>query len=65
MQDATIICLTDRPDYLDLAEITYEWEEEAVYDDINNEMPYNDPIPLGKPVILDHYVDATISMTQS
>ena len=37
----------------------YDWEQ-SVYENMKEELPYNAPQPLGRPVILTHYVDANL-----
>jgi hypothetical protein len=47
------------PDYSDVEDVTYEWEY-SVYGNVEEELPHNMPVPLGKPVVTTTYVDANL-----
>ncbi len=59
MDQAAITIWTDLPDYSALPEVEYEWTH-TVYGTRSEELPQDAPIPLGKSVILTHYVDANL-----
>ncbi|HEY9709872.1 MAG TPA: reverse transcriptase domain-containing protein, partial [Oculatellaceae cyanobacterium] len=58
MKHATIWFHTHEPDYSDLPSKEYDWT--ATYGEVTELLPQNAPEPLGKPVILTHYVDANL-----
>jgi hypothetical protein len=49
----------DPPEYSDLQQAHYDWAR-TVYGIVKEEAPCDAPKPLGKPVILTSYVDATL-----
>jgi hypothetical protein len=59
MRHATIRFRTHEPDYSDLPNVKHKWDA-SVYGDVEEELPYKAPPPLGKQVILTHYVDAIL-----
>jgi hypothetical protein len=59
MRHATIRFRTHEPDYSDLPNVEHKWDA-SVYGDVEEELPYKAPPPLGKQVILTHYVDANL-----
>jgi hypothetical protein len=59
MRHATIRFRTHEPDYSDLPNVKRKWDA-SVNGDIEEELPYKAPPPLGKQVILTHYVDANL-----
>ena len=59
MKSSTIRFRTHEPDYSDLHTAHHDWDA-SVYGDVQEELPYNAPPPLGKQVILTHYVDANL-----
>ena len=59
MKHATIRFRTHEPDYSDLPVAVHKWDA-SVYGDVEEELPYKAPPPLGKQVILTHYVDANL-----
>jgi hypothetical protein len=59
MKHAVIRFRVDMPDLSDLEDIEYDWEH-SVYGDVEEALPHNAPEPLGKPVMLIHYVDANL-----
>ena len=58
MKHAAIRFRTHQPDYSDLPSKQYEWT--STYGDIEELLPHDAPVPLGKPVTLTHYVDANL-----
>jgi hypothetical protein len=50
---------THEPDYSDLPDVEHKWDA-SVYGNVEEELPYKAPPPLGKQVILTHYVDANL-----
>ncbi len=59
MHHGTVRIRTEEPDYSDLPEQELDWTC-SVYGDIKEEIPSDIPTPLGKPVVLSHYVDANL-----
>jgi hypothetical protein len=59
MRHATIRFRAHEPDYSDLPNVKHKWDA-SVYGDVEEELPYKAPPPLGKQVILTHYVDANL-----
>jgi hypothetical protein len=59
MKHATIRFRVDMPGMSDLQSIKHDWEH-SVYGDVKEAIPHNAPPPLGKPVMLIHYVDANL-----
>jgi hypothetical protein len=59
-RDASIRFHTDEPDYTtDLPERMVSWDT-LVYRDASEQLPHEFPVPLGKPVVLTHFVDANL-----
>jgi hypothetical protein len=58
-RDASIRFRTDEPNYTDLPERMVSWDT-SVYGDASEQLPHEFPIPLGKPVVLTHFVDANL-----
>ena len=59
MKHAALQFRTYQPDYSDLPEYCFDWEQ-AVYGDVKEIIPDNIPEPLGKKVVLTHFVDANL-----
>jgi hypothetical protein len=59
MKHAVIRFRVSMPDMSDLHSTEHDWEH-SVYGNVTEAMPHNAPPPLGKPVILIHYVDANL-----
>jgi hypothetical protein len=59
MKNSTIRFRTHEPDYSDMPNAEHDWDA-SVYGDVAEELPYKAPEPLGKPVVLTHYVDANL-----
>ena len=59
MRNATIRFRTDEPDYSALPEQCYDWTN-SVYGKVEELLPTNAPEPLGKFVVITHYVDANL-----
>ena len=59
MRNATIRIRTEEPDYSELPEKIYDWEQ-SVYAGAEELMPHDAPAPLGKPVVMTTYVDANL-----
>ena len=57
-KDSKIRFRTHEPDYSDIQHVKQDWE--SVYVEIKEQLPSNAPKPLGKPVVLTHYVDANL-----
>ena len=55
----TIRIRTGEPDFTDLPEVTYDWAY-SVYGDVEEEIPYDIPEPLGNYVVFTTYVDANL-----
>jgi hypothetical protein len=64
MRHTTIRFRTHEPDYSDLPNVEHKWDA-SVYGDVEEELPYKAPPPLGKQVILTHYVDANFCTIMS
>jgi hypothetical protein len=58
-KEACIRFRTDEPDYTDLPDQSIEWEK-SVYCNATEMTPHDAPKPLGKYVVLTHYVDANL-----
>ena len=58
MRYATIRFHTHKPGYRSLPSIDYDWF--LIYGEVNKFLSDDAPKPLGKPVTLSHYVDATL-----
>ena len=58
MKHGSISFRTHLPDYSDLPGIEHDWFN--VYGELQELVPENAPPPLGKPVVLTHYVDANL-----
>jgi len=58
MKHATIRFRTHQPDYSDLPSKEYDWY--SVYGNVSEILPTDAPVPLGKSVVLTHYVDANL-----
>jgi hypothetical protein len=56
---ATIRFRTHEPDYSSIPEQDYDWMF-SVYGDVEEQIPHDAPIPLGKKVRITHYVDANL-----
>ena len=50
---------TDKPDYSDLPDITYEWLY-TTYGEVKEGMPTDLPEALGKDIVLTTFVDANL-----
>ena len=59
MRHATIRVRTTEPDYSDLPVKELDWAR-TVYGALEEILPDDAPVPLGKPVTLTHYVDANL-----
>ncbi|CAJ1940628.1 unnamed protein product [Cylindrotheca closterium] len=59
MKNAAIRFRTGLPDYSDVTDPVYDWAD-SVYGCPTKQIPADAPTPLGKPVILTHYVDANL-----
>ena len=59
MKHAVIRFRIHEPDYSDLPDPEHDWDA-SVYGHVVEELPYKAPDPLGKPVVLTHYVDANL-----
>ena len=59
LNNAMIRFRTSEPDYSDLPDPVYDWDT-SVYGEISEILPEDAPKPLGKPVILTHFVDANL-----
>jgi hypothetical protein len=58
-KNASIRFRTDEPDYTDLPKSNVTWDT-SVYGDASEQVPHKFPVPLGKPVVLTHFVDANL-----
>ena len=58
-KDACIRFRTDEPDYTDLPDRPLEWDK-SVYEGASEQTPHNAPKPLGRYVVITHYVDANL-----
>ena len=58
MKDAKLRFRTHHPDFSDICDIKHDWA--SVYGDVKEIVPNDAPTPLGKPVVLSHYVDANL-----
>ena len=59
MKHGAIRFRTGEPDYSALPDPEYEWDF-SVYGDVEEDVPLDIPTPLGKFVLLSHYVDANL-----
>jgi hypothetical protein len=59
MKHAIIRFRTHEPDYSDLPENEQNWDT-SVYGEVSEELPNRPPAPLGRQIILTHYVDANL-----
>ncbi|CAJ1964689.1 unnamed protein product [Cylindrotheca closterium] len=59
MKNAAIRFQTGLPDYSDVTDPVYDWAD-SVYGCPTEQIPADAPTPLGKLVILTHYVDANL-----
>ena len=59
MRHAALRVRTDEPDYSDLPNLEYDWEQ-TIYGKLVEELPQDAPVPCGKHVTLTHYVDANL-----
>ena len=59
MKDAVIRIRVDEPDYSGIPETLHKWDY-SIYGEGSEILPSDAPEPLGKPVILTHYVDANL-----
>ena len=59
MKHATTRFRTELPDYSDVPDTHYDWED-AIYGKVEELIPENAPPPLGKPVIHTTYCDANL-----
>jgi hypothetical protein len=59
MRHAALRIRTDEPDFSDLPNIEYDWEQ-TIYGKLVEELPQDAPKPCGKHVTLTHYVDANL-----
>ena len=55
----TIRIRAGEPDFTDLPDVTYDWAY-SVYGDVEEEIPYDIPEPLGNYVLFTTYVDANL-----
>ncbi len=59
MRHAVIRFRVSEPDYSDLPWFEYDWEK-SIYGNVHEDIPTDAPIPLGKYVLLTHYLDANL-----
>jgi hypothetical protein len=59
MKHAVIRFRVSEPDYTDLPEYEYDWEQ-TVYGDVKEDLPTDAPEALGNYVTLTHYLDANL-----
>jgi hypothetical protein len=59
MKHGTICIHTDEPDFSELPDFEYDWSK-SVYGELQEQIPWDAPEPLGKFVTLSHYVDANL-----
>lgn len=59
MRHGAIRIRTDTPDFSDLPEKIYDWEN-SIYKGAEELMPHDCPEPLGKPVVMTTFVDANL-----
>lgn len=59
MRDAVIRIRTEEPDYSDIPDRIYDWEQ-SVYRGAKEEIPDDAPTPLGKPVLMTSFFDANL-----
>ncbi len=58
MKEGKLRFRTHRPDFSDISELTQDWA--SIYGNVKEIIPEDAPKPLGKPVVLSHYVDANL-----
>ena len=58
MKHASLMFRTHKPDYSDLTSKEHEWS--SVYGEVQELMPEDAPLSLGKQVIMTHYVDTNL-----
>src|SRR5512133_1537243 len=63
MKHATLKFRTHQPDYSDVPDCPYDWKH--IYGNVSEIIPDDAPEPLGKEVVLTHYVDANLYHMQS
>jgi hypothetical protein len=59
MKHAVIRFRVSEPDYSDLLHYQYDWEK-SIYGDVTEDIPTDTPKPLGKYVLLTHYLDTNL-----
>jgi hypothetical protein len=59
MKHGTIKIRTELPDYSNIPDVNYEWEH-TVYRGAKEEVPHDAPRPLGKPIVMTHFLDANL-----
>jgi hypothetical protein len=59
MKHGAVRIRTELPDYSDIPDHVYDWES-TVYRGAKEELPDDAPKPLGKPIIMTHYLDANL-----
>ena len=59
MRHASIRIRTDEPDFSDVRHVEYDWAK-TIYGEMEEAIPKDVPTPLGKPVVLSHFVDANL-----
>jgi hypothetical protein len=59
MKHAVIRFRIAEPDYSDLPHFEYDWEK-SIYGPVKEDIPTDAPKPLGKYVLLTHYLDANL-----
>jgi hypothetical protein len=59
MRHAVIRFRVSEPDYSDLHHFEYDWEK-SIYGNVTEDIPTDAPVPLGKYVMLTHYLDANL-----
>ena len=59
MKHAVVRFRVAEPDYSDLPYYEYDWEK-SIYGDVKEDVPTDAPEPLGKYVLLMHYLDANL-----
>jgi hypothetical protein len=59
MKHAVIRFRVSEPDYSDLPHYQYDWEK-SIYGDVTEDIPTDAPKPLGKYVLLTHYLYANL-----
>ena len=59
MRHSSIYIRIEEPDYSDIPKQIFDWDY-SVYGNVREELPYDLPRALGKPVTLTHFVDANL-----